>query len=97
MEEKTKKNVIVPRSGNIKEVRRLYRIVERSPFAYEALGESCWDLIIEEGEDRCVLEDAARSEEHARKLSALFEKEGVGVVDAPYVMEELLALADWIE
>lgn len=74
-----------------------YRLEKRTPREYEAPGEVCWDLVVENEEARCTLEDVARSVAHAERLKMLFETEGVLPEEAPYIMEDLLATADMLE
>ena len=57
----------------------------------------CYDLIIEDADGRAVLEDAASSRARAIRLLELFRENTVGSIEAPYIMEDLLADGEFIE
>ena len=59
--------------------------------------QDCYDLIVEDGDGCAVLEDAAGSQTQALRLLGYFQENRVGSLEAPYVMEDLLADADYIE
>ncbi len=93
-------NVCVENSENFasaKKEKPCCRLVKREPKTWEAPGTECWDMIVECGEERCVLEDVARSIAHAERLKELFEREEVYPVQAPFIMEDLLACGEMLE
>ena len=71
----------------------LRRRVQNDPFGRGAV----YDLKIEDEDGIVVIEDAAMTEETARKIAALFEAEGVSSLHARGIMEDLLADPGYVD
>ena len=75
----------------------VWRLEKRKPRKEEAPGEICYDLIGESADGVCLLEDVSRSARLARSLLRLFKKEDVTTLEAPYILEDLMACPEWLD
>ena len=74
------------------------RVIERSPGREDPFGRAVvFDLLVRDGTDSVLLADVASTKERAEMLRRLFSENGVGPVEAPYIMEDLLSDPDFLE
>ena len=56
-----------------------------------------WDLCVSDEDGECLIEDAARSEAHVKKLIRLIKEYDVSSLHVRCILEDLLADVEFIE
>ena len=57
----------------------------------------CWDLTVRDRDGEARLEDVAAEKETAEKIRRVCLENDVGSTEAPYVIEDLLADAEYLD